>query len=450
MHALDMTSHEAPSNPPRILVIDDDEVILDYVQACLESRIPGARVTRYHSGRRGRPGADFDWSKHDLLLLDYYLGRGETGVNWLRDFRGRPGFPPTVLFTSEDSARVVGQAVRNGADGYLNKSTLSSDALVKTVRAMLDDSTRPGAGAAQAWPAGEAQAGPEGAGEARQDDAGDDVSGPKFRGSHSFETEPGGTSYRFIRLIGRGGMSRVYLAERTHDGMTAVLKILDRKVAADPDNVKRFAREGELVAALSSPYVVRVYDHGVTDGHGYIAMEFFGRGDLAQRMKQGVSPDDALLYLHNIACGLEAIHGVGIVHRDLKPGNVMFRGDGSMALADFGLAKHMGQDLGLTATGVILGTPYCMSPEQTMGQVADHRADLFAAGVLFYEMLTGIRPFVAPNLPNLLLAIQRDAPAPLPAGLERFQPVIDKLLEKQPEDRYQSATELIAALAPLV
>jgi len=442
MHAFSMLPDAPPRDAPRILVIDDDEVILDYVQACLETRIPGARVTRYHSRRQGRPGPDFDWSRHDLLLLDYHLGHGETGIDWLRDFSGKPGFPRVVLFTSEDSPQVVGRAVRSGADGYLNKSRLSPAALVDIVRSMLEPPA-PTAPAAAAGGRGAPVAARE------EDDLEDDDSGPKFRGLRTFETVPGGTRYRFIRLIGRGGMSRVYLAERLPDRMTAVLKILDRKLATNPENVQRFAREGELVAALDSPYVVRVYDHGVTDGYGYIAMEFFGRGDLAQRMRQGVSPDDALLYLHNIACGLQAIHGVGIVHRDLKPGNVMFRGDGSMALADFGLAKHLGQDLGLTGTGVILGTPHFMSPEQTRGEAADERTDLYAAGVMFYEMLTGRRPLVASTLPALLLAIQLETPAPLPDDLQRFQPVIDRLLAKEADDRYASATELLAALAPL-
>ncbi len=446
MHALAAMPQETPQDSPRILVVDDDEVILDYVQACLETRIPGARVTRYNSRRRGRPDAGFDWSSHDLLLLDYRLGHGDTGADWLRAFSSRPGFPRTVLFTGPDGDPLQPGAGEPRADGYLDKSRLNSDALVHTVRNMLAEpaparAATPGPAAQASAPPAPDEEGPEGDWEA--------TSGPKFRGRRSFETVPGGTRYRFIRLIGRGGMSRVYLAERAHDRMTAVLKILDRKLAADPENAQRFQREGELVAALDSPYVVRVYDHGVTDGTGYIAMEFFGRGDLAQRMRQGVSPDDALLYLHNIVCGLDAIHRVGIVHRDLKPGNVMFRGDGSMALADFGLAKHLGEDLGLTGTGVILGTPYCMSPEQTRGEAADQRADLYAAGVLFYEMLTGRRPFVAPNLPALLMAIQIETPAPLPRGLERFQPVIDRLLAKRAEDRFASAGELLAALAPL-
>ncbi len=410
-----------------ILLIDDDDVILEYLQSCLEGSLPQVKATKYSTLREGRPGSDFDWAAYDLLVLDYNLGGGETGIDWLEAFGGKPGFPRTLLLTAEDSAQVVGHAVRVGAGGYLNKAGLTPQLLVDTVRGMIEFMP------------------PE-----EREERGSAKSGAKYKGRDTLETGPGRASYRFTRLIGRGGMARVYLAERTDDGITVVLKILDRDIARDPDNAKRFDREGEMLSRIESPYVVKVYDHGHTNSYGYIAMEFFGRGDLQQRMAQGVSPEDAVLYLHNIACGLEAIHGVGIVHRDLKAGNVMFRGDGSMALVDFGLSKRVDTDMTLTETGAIMGTPYCMSPEQTAGRKLDARSDLYSAGVLFYEMLTGSRPYTGKNLPQLLLQIQT-APIPqLPPPLGRFQVVVGRLLAKDPEDRYQSAGALIEALEPLL
>jgi serine/threonine protein kinase len=214
--------------------------------------------------------------------------------------------------------------------------------------------------------------------------------------------------------------------------------------------VQRFAREGELLASIDSPYVGKVFDHGVSDSYGCIAMEFFGRGDLAQRMNQVISADDAVLFLHNIACGLDAIHRAGVVHRDLKPGKIMFRSDGSMALLDFGVSQGEGADLSLTPTGAIIGTPYCMSPEQTVGGAVDLRVDLYAAGVIFYQMLTGKRAFTARNLPALLLVIHSDPIPRLPAELQAYQPVTERLSAKKREERYHNAGELIAALAELV
>jgi len=415
--------------PVRILLVDDDQLIMEFLQVVLEDGLPGARVTQYPVERLGRPGDDFDWSGFDVLVLDYELGGGDTGVDWLGAFGARPGFPRTLLLTAYDSPKIIGQAVSKGADAYLNKTSLTRESLLETVGALLQASV-------EARPAPPAAAGP--------------VPGApplRYRGRATLDTGTGEASYRFTREIGRGGMSRVYLAERTDNRMTVVLKILDRDVARDPENVQRFAREAELIARVDSPYVVRIYDRGTTNSYGYIAMEFFGRGDLAQRIRQGVSPEDAVLYMHNIACGLDAIHRLGIVHRDLKAGNVMFRGDGSMALVDFGISKRVGMDLSLTKTGSIMGTPYCMSPEQTEGEEAGPRTDLYAAGVLFYEMLTGKRPFNGPNLPALLYAIQTERVPTLPRHLAHFQPLLEKLLEKKPERRFQSAGELIEALS---
>jgi CheY-like chemotaxis protein len=420
---------DTPAAPQRILVIDDDSVMREYLQACLESGFPGVEVAKYDPLERGRPGADFRWGDHDVLLLDYDLGNGENGVQWLEAFGQRSGFPRTLLLTVEDSARVIGSAVRAGAGGCLNKARLKPRLLVESVRDLLEDTS--------VFPA------MPGPGTSEED------STPKYRGSSSLDTGPGGCSYRFIRLIGQGGMSRVYLAERSEDRMTAVLKILDRNVAQDPENVQRFAFEGELISMIDSPYVVKVFDHGFTNSYGYIAMEFFGRGDLAHRMENGLRPDDALLYLHNIACALNAIHQLGIVHRDLKPANVMFRGDDSMALVDFGLSKSLLVEQSLTKDGVIMGTPYCMSPEQTLGSAADHRSDLYGAGVIFYEMLCGKRPYRGPNLPGLMQAIQSQPVPRLPGELKRYQGVVDRLLAKDPADRYQSAGELIEALQRL-
>jgi eukaryotic-like serine/threonine-protein kinase len=163
--------------------------------------------------------------------------------------------------------------------------------------------------------------------------------------------------------------------------------------------------------------VVKIHDHGFTDNYGYIAIAFFGRGDLAQMIRYGVTP-----------------------------GNVMFRGDGGMALVD-GLSKRIEQDSSLTETGMVMGTPYCMSPEQTKGKDADARTDLHGAGVTFFEMLTGERPFNGSNIPSLLYAIRTEPVPPLPEKLACYQPMLERLLAKNPGERFQSADELISDLS---
>jgi len=255
-------------------------------------------------------------------------------------------------------------------------------------------------------------------------------------------------AYRFVRLIGQGAHSRVYLAEREADNLTMVLKVLDLGSIREGTALKRFEKEAELLSSVDSPHVVRFYDHGFTPEHGYIAVEFFGRGDLKQRIEHEVSAGEAVEYALHIAYGLEAIHTLDIVHRDLKPGNVMFRSDGSLALADFGISKRLSDTWDLTRTGSILGTLNYLSPEQGLGREVDQRTDLYAAGMIFYEMLTGEKAFRAAS-PGALVYQHLYAEVPrLPGSVARFQPIVDSLLAKNPDERYQTASELVANLLP--
>ena len=178
-------------------------------------------------------------------------------------------------------------------------------------------------------------------------------------------------------------------------------------------------------------------------------MEHLPGGDLKTRIAEGISPEFAVGYLADIAQGLEAVHNAGVVHRDLKPTNIMFRDDGSLALTDFGLSRSSEDVASLTTSGEILGTPMYMSPEQGTGEVADARSDLYSAGIMFYEMLVGERPFTAPSAPFLIYQHIQAAVPRLPEGLTRFQALVDALLAKAPVDRVPSARALLTAIAAL-
>ena len=254
--------------------------------------------------------------------------------------------------------------------------------------------------------------------------------------------------YKFVRLIGQGAQSRVYLAERIRDQQTLVLKLLDLEDIQDPSFVQRFAREAELIASVDSPYVIKFYDFGFTPTYGYIAVEFFTRGDLKQRLENGINTEEALLYTLNIAYGLEAIHLLGIVRRDLKPGNIMFRSDDSIALADFGISKHLDDSWDLTKTGAVIGTLSYLSPEQGLGHKVDPRTDLYALGMVLFELLTGDKAFHATS-PGALVYQHLYAEVPeLPDHQAQYQPIINKLLAKDPNDRFQTASELVVNLEP--
>jgi serine/threonine-protein kinase PpkA len=253
--------------------------------------------------------------------------------------------------------------------------------------------------------------------------------------------------YRLSRKIGSGGMTEVYLAVRESDGLPVVLKVLDAAGKATSAHLSRFIQEYTLLSRIDDPHVIRIYDQGFTDDHAYIAMEYFERGDLRSELTRGMTQQRVLEVVVQVARALDAIHGLGIIHRDLKPENIMLRPDGSVALADFGVAKSMltAENLALTQTrhGDVVGTPYYLSPEQAAGHAITPGTDLYSLGVMTWEMLTGERPFTADSL-DMLLARHLNAPTPeLPLEHRDLQPVVDRLMAKRPEQRYASAAELL-------
>jgi len=257
--------------------------------------------------------------------------------------------------------------------------------------------------------------------------------------------------HRCIRQVGSGGMCKIYLAESERAGSLVVLKVFSQvpDVSERIVGFDRFLQEYEIVADLKHRNIVRIYDLGVADDHAYIAMEHFPAGDLRQRMKTPLAPATALHYLEQIASALDAIHAVGVLHRDLKPANVMLRADGSLCLIDFGLAKANELDLELTGTREIFGTPYYMSPEQGHAELIDARSDLYSLGVVFYEMLTGRKPYTGGSAMEVIYKHKRaDLPA-IDPQFASYEPILRRLLAKSPEERFQSARALLDAIAEL-
>ncbi len=252
--------------------------------------------------------------------------------------------------------------------------------------------------------------------------------------------------YHVVHPIGEGGQAKVYLAEREHDGLRVALKVLDRILRQDRVFLERFVREYKLLSSLNNEYVARIYDQGFSGEQPYIAMEFLPSGTLAGRIVEGLSAHAALRLVLQIARALDAIHSHGIVHRDLKPSNILFRADGRPVIVDFGLAKDLAANSTLTIAGKLLATPRYMSPEQCLGRAVDTRSDLYSLGVVFYEMLTGKRIYGSANPAELIHLHVSEPPPRLPEPLVAHQPLLDRLLAKRPEDRFQSAAELCAAV----
>ena len=252
--------------------------------------------------------------------------------------------------------------------------------------------------------------------------------------------------YRIKSKIGEGGMSEVYLSERESDGEQVVLKILNARPNDDPELFQRFLQEYNIISSVQHNNVVRIYDHGFSETCAYIAMEYLARGTLKEAIAEGLSKRQALSLLAQIAGGLAAIHERGIIHRDLKPANIMVRDDGTIAIADFGIAKKLQEASEHTRYGQLFGTPYYVAPELIDGLPASPRSDLYSLGIVFYELLTGTRPFDAPIISELIAQHLR-APIPrLARELEDFQPLLDGLLAKDPQARFADADALLDAI----
>lgn len=254
--------------------------------------------------------------------------------------------------------------------------------------------------------------------------------------------------YKILRKIGDGGMSTVYLAIQLSVGREVALKVLSPELRTDPSFGDRFFREANIVGALSHPNIISIYDVGKQDEHYYIAMDYLPGASCSERIKVGdLSLKEILGIVKNISSALDYASERGFVHCDVKPDNILFRHDGSAVLTDFGIAISIAsKEPGIKA---VAGTPHYMSPEQTQGKSIDGRSDLYSIGILFYEMLTGERPYQGKD-PMALAVKHLTAPVPqLPNEYKIFQALISRMLAKKPAARYQHGREVVDAITAL-
>jgi len=403
----------------RLLLIVQDARYRSLLRHHVTCQWPGAELVMRSTRAHGVLPPEFLAQGFDAVVIDQDWHTGK-GLDWLRDLAERRGFAPVVFLADQGDAETARHARIFGAFAVLTKQNFAHATLVE----VLTEAARVQRRALADWRVS-----------------------PAAEESRRFGAVriPG---YRCVRRLAGGSVSQLYLAESEKAGALMVIKVTPsvRDASGVDQSFERFLQEYEIAHSLHHSSIVRCHELGVADDHAYLAMEYFPEGDLRRRIRSGIGLPDALDIAAQIAGALGVLHEAGTLHRDLKPGNVLMRTAQRIALTDFGLAKHAALDMEITDPGIIFGTPHYMSPEQGHGEQVDGRSDLYSLGVILYEMLCGEKPFTDPN-PMAIIYKHRNQPIPrMPAHVADWQPIVDILLAKRPEERYSTAAQAEAVL----
>lgn len=471
----------------RILVIDDS-ITIEYMLRYLSKDKWPELIIEMYDPQCKIPEPTFDWERYDLLFLDYDLGlKNENGLDWLYNLKKNNTLPTTIMLTGYASQKLENAAKQLGAELVLDKNILTPEHFVGEINNILqkhykDFEKTKVLSKEEKQKIIDKQKNENPEFEKTmfflQGDTNNQENLAQMESKHElnkitdtavneFKSRPSITSslrksqqprdipiiipgYHISEKIGQGGMASIYLAERDEDGIKVVLKVLTLDGDDESLLLRRFMREYKLIAQIQHPNVVQIYERAFASNFAYIAMEHFSYGDLAGKLIQALDSKIAINYLQQITRGLGAAHEKGIVHRDMKPANILFRSEDNLAITDFGIAKSLENEnmlrKELTFHGELMGTIYYISPEQIQGAEADQRSDIYSLGIIMYKMLTGKHPYVG-NTQMEIFDKHVHAPIPLlPEKYASLQPLLNGLLEKDPDERFQSTEDLLIGL----
>ena len=426
-----------------MLVVDRDAKYREWLRLHLGILCPKATIGALDLGEFEPWSAMMTGRECDVLILAAGFGTSPEdpqaqGLHLLRKLRARKLAAAVIVLAEDGNELTAVRALQLGAVDYLPKRLLTPDRLRTAVRVALRQiEQRVARRLADLAQAGGSEP------ESQRSDVPAEERAPEADGP-----PPVIPGYSILKKIGESEKAIVYLASSAALGSDVALKVsrISHEDAADRQLLER---EYKAILAIRDPAVVRLHDYGLENGLEYLAMEYFPRGDLKARMYFGVTEAETLRYLEQIAAALCVVHGAGLLHRDLKPPNVMLRENDEIALIDFGLARTLDGGAQSTRTGVLRGSPYYMSPEQALGEQLDARSDLYSLGVIYHEMLTGRKLFTGASAMEVLQQHVNAPPPHLPLSLSRHAPLLARLLAKRREERFNTAAEVIEAVARL-
>ncbi|TNF92220.1 MAG: response regulator [Gammaproteobacteria bacterium] len=488
----------------KILLIDAHRQHRQVIMAALNRMINGVEVGYPENMHSVLPDKDYNWAAFDLLIID--MGEDKPRMkSMFRELHQQVSLPPVIFLDTRASVDEAVEMMRLGAADYLDKRELNDDRLLKSllvareslhqaadsqtaVKQSLQEQNKASVSSDSSEVTGVMQvaaAAQLASTETNQDakpvknemqsDTGLDDVGMTLDAFLDKQESGDATerlldlqsladdlpfspldvqqktailgSYRILGLLGAGSTTLAFKVESLDGKSLYALRMLYGAALADDSAAERFIREFNSLKDLKHPHVANLIEQNTEGERQYTVMEYYPNGDLRSRMTQRVPRETAIRYAAQIASGLYAAHKHGLVHRDLKPGNILFRADDSLVLVDFGIAKMTtGNLLGLTEEGKMVGTPYYVSPEQAKGGILDGRSDLYALGVILFEMLEARRPFTGDTPIDVMFAHVQDPIPKLTQDWDALNEVIERLLAKDADDRYDNGLEVIRAL----
>lgn len=435
--------------PSRLLVVDHDAQYGEWLHHHLGALCPDATVSTFQMPESATAGDLLTGHDCDIMLLSAPFGTSPEdpqarGIELLREMRQAPICPAVIVVAEDGNELTAVRSLQLGAVDYIPKRLMTPERLKTAVQIAL---RRIEKRVARRLAALAHEAVDDAIREAKQHDPAA-IAAPEVVPVQLSLNPDLIAGYTIRALIGESEKAAVYLATSAALGRNIALKV--SKTLRDEAGGRQFLeREYTAIVAIHDPSVVQIHDYGVHCGFEYLAMEYLPHGDLKARMQQGMTNVEALDFVSKIAAALLVVHKAGLLHRDLKPPNVMLRENDEVALIDFGLARSLDGSTQSTRTGVLRGSPYYMSPEQAQGETLDVRSDFYSLGVIFFEMLTGKRPFTGSSAMEVLQQHVNTPTPPLPVELIRYEALLGKLLAKSRDERFASAEEIMAAVAVL-